>query len=394
MKTRNLLSITLLTIFLTSCNGNVTSNGTKSSGSSFNGSSNGSSSLSTGYTIKWVNYDGTELEVDENVLEGTMPTYDGETPTKPSTDDYNYKFIGWSPEVVEVSKSTTYKAIYEEILKVMTFGMYPQTVVLDSDFSYELDVYAKTAQKEENGWIKYTDGSYYTSVVASPNFERYFEDGTKVVNKKSYWFKCEPIKWKVIKSDDSSLLLVSEKILDAHIFCDDNSSDYFLNNYKESSIRSWLNNEFYNTAFLDSKSRIKTTHIDNSPISTGNENNKYTCDDTDDKVFLLSRQDYQNDDYGFADESDGNYKNKANNKEKRKSKGTDYAIARGLNAWNTINSDSFGYGSYWTRSPMNEPGGEQAWTIDYSGAFDTISGSVRQGQYGVVPAITINKAMA
>ena len=34
------------------------------------------------YTVTWLNYDGSVLEVDEEVLEFALPTYDGETPLK------------------------------------------------------------------------------------------------------------------------------------------------------------------------------------------------------------------------------------------------------------------------------------------------------------------------
>ena len=34
------------------------------------------------YTVTWKNHDGTVLEVDENVEEGTYPVYDGENQQK------------------------------------------------------------------------------------------------------------------------------------------------------------------------------------------------------------------------------------------------------------------------------------------------------------------------
>lgn len=67
------------------------------------------------YTIKWVNYDGTELEVDNDVLYGTTPTYDGEIPTKSSDSRFSYEFADWSPAVEPASKDVVYVAQFKEI---------------------------------------------------------------------------------------------------------------------------------------------------------------------------------------------------------------------------------------------------------------------------------------
>ena len=67
------------------------------------------------YTIKWVNYDGTELEVDNDVLYGTTPTYDGEIPTKPTDSRFSYEFADWSPTVEPASKDVVYVAQFKEI---------------------------------------------------------------------------------------------------------------------------------------------------------------------------------------------------------------------------------------------------------------------------------------
>ena len=67
------------------------------------------------YTIKWVNYDGTELEVDNDVLYGTIPTYDGEIPTKPSDFRFSYEFADWSPTVEPASKDVVYVAQFKDI---------------------------------------------------------------------------------------------------------------------------------------------------------------------------------------------------------------------------------------------------------------------------------------
>ena len=72
------------------------------------------------YTITWKNYDGTTLEVDENVSYGATPSYDGSTPTKPSDAHYTYTFSSWSPEIVTVTGNATYTAQYSETINTYT----------------------------------------------------------------------------------------------------------------------------------------------------------------------------------------------------------------------------------------------------------------------------------
>ena len=64
------------------------------------------------YTITWKNYDGTTLETDTNVIEGTLPTYDGETPVKPDDSDFSYVFEDWTPEVVSATGNAEYTATF------------------------------------------------------------------------------------------------------------------------------------------------------------------------------------------------------------------------------------------------------------------------------------------
>lgn len=48
------------------------------------------------FTINWVNYDGTVLEIDENVKKKDVHSFDGETPIRESSIDTVYTFSGWS----------------------------------------------------------------------------------------------------------------------------------------------------------------------------------------------------------------------------------------------------------------------------------------------------------
>ena len=59
-------------------------------------------------TITWKNYDGTILEVDENVPYGSIPSFDSKTPVKPANSTETFMFSGWSPSV----ETATHDEIY------------------------------------------------------------------------------------------------------------------------------------------------------------------------------------------------------------------------------------------------------------------------------------------
>ena len=66
------------------------------------------------YIIRFVNFDGTELQSGE-VEYGETPVYTGDTPAKPADAQYTYTFSGWTPEIVAATSDATYMAVFESI---------------------------------------------------------------------------------------------------------------------------------------------------------------------------------------------------------------------------------------------------------------------------------------
>ncbi len=267
--------------------------------------------------------------------------------------------------------------------KTITYGLYPQTYISNSSLTNELN---KLITPESNGWYLYND-EYYAKVSATPytpsslyyGYNKKFDDGTTIVSGRTYWFKCEPIVWNVLSKKNGEYYILSSVLLDAHCF---HSSTYtrtidgntvYVNNYEYSDIRAWLNNDFYNSAFALGNSNIQTTTVDNSAATTVSKDNPYACNNTQDKVFLPSYQDYKNSKYGFEVSNDSS--------NTRYCKTTDWAKARGA-----ASSESKNIGMYWTRSP--EDGYDvYVWYVHYSELY--YEGWYSSEELCVRPAISI-----
>ena len=334
--------------------------------------------------------------------------YSGESITVKATPAEEYKFDGWYNGQTKKSNDATYtftmpandyslvaRFSYDEERairlgkkpnlsqdgKTLTYGLYPQKNVNTTDLITELN---KLDTPESNGWYLYND-AYYAKLVATPNNTYYeFDNGTKIVSGTTYWFKCDLITWNVLSNGDNYYVL-SSVLLDAHCFYNSQErrviDGYQIkpNNYEYSDIRTWLNDDFYNTAFSLSKSYIVNTKVDNSAKTT-NEASSYICNDTDDNVFLPSYQDYMNTNYGFVNDGSSSLT--------RKCKTTDWARARGVYYYNKSNQF---YSPYWTRSPYRYTYNTELYTstnVDSTGCMD--DGDVTLTSYAVRPAIYLD----
>ena len=170
-----------------------------------------------------------------------------------------------------------------------------------------------------------------------------------------------PIAWEVIDVKDNKALLLADNGLDAVPY----NIKFAEVTWETSSIREWLNFDFYHTAFNGSEqSRIVSTVLknpDNSMFGTTGGN------DTNDKVFLLS-----------IDEAElylSSYKHVHP---------TPYAIERGAHADGTGKwSSSCG----WLRSPGYEQG--NAALLDRFGGISLHGGFVNNDDCAVRPAIWV-----
>ena len=265
--------------------------------------------------------------------------------------------------------------------KTITYGLYPQTHVSDANLITELNKLGASAISA-NQWYFYQN-NYYAKVVAQPfYYSLTYSDGYPVIENEIAWFKCEPIVWRIL-SNDNGYLIMSEMTLDKMYYTthessydDENGKYVSISNYYHSDVRSWLNEDFFNSAFALNNEYVLTTAVDNSYETCNGKNTWNDSPDTEDKVFLPSYKDMKTFAYGFpSNESES---------ELRTSKATDYAMAKCLYAYEGA---AYLHNSiYWTRSPVSENRAYVS-TIKWNGAVDSEHATKN---YGVRPCITLD----
>ena len=209
---------------------------------------------------------------------------------------------------------------------VVWFGYYPQTKATDAELAL------MSATPDENGYYR-SGASRFVKVTAADPKEHSetadttylpFDDGTQPVAGATYYFKVEPIEWKVMvdDADSNAVKLVSKKYIDTHVWLSQyaqGDSWYEYNNtldgvpehtpangWRYSEMRAFLNGSFYNPAFSEEERASIYLFANKNTID-------YRSNDPDtvvnDYIAVGNRADYD------AAGNDG--------------RPTDYAIARG-----------------------------------------------------------------
>ncbi|MBQ6065539.1 MAG: leucine-rich repeat protein [Clostridia bacterium] len=296
------------------------------------------------------------------------------------------------------------------------FGSYPQSEVTDADLKAALDAadkvwasyrYYSCEGSREDGemvfgdWMQFADffcggekyravkfteyRPYYTGCRSDALYSYQYDNGYSTNN--VYYFKYEPLIWRVL--DPSAGYIMCESIVDAQAYQNTvylNGDVYYqtirvpiyANDYVNSSIRFWLNYDFFKTAFTGGqKAKIKTTELNNDGYYTltgDPDHTQYDSDLTNDEIFMLSYDEALDPSYGFS--SDSYTVDTA-----RQAKGTDYAECQGLFV------DDSGCSSWWLRSPGVDS--EYACYVNYIGRAD-VGAIVDDTGYGVRPACMLS----
>ena len=186
------------------------------------------------------------------------------------------QYILRNPKVEDDSSTESGKKVTWDCL---WFGSYPQSQI--------------TAE----------DGEIYTILT---NIDNWNKNGDVIIENTKYhktekdYFKYEPIKWRVLQSENGEAFLLSDVILDKQLY---NENDKYVT-WEKSSLRAWLNKKFIKRAFIDEeREKINITEIinqDNPVYGTEGGNNTF------DKIFLLSlsevSEQQDGEKYGFLDD--------------------------------------------------------------------------------------------
>ena len=281
----------------------------------------------------------TFIDPEVECIEHDFSTYESFETLTPDDDRY----------VPTIKQQLGIDPCYYRNQSKITYGLYPKDHVDDESLLTNLNLLDSNAIGS-NGWYLY-EGKYYAKLVATPysSSDGKFDNGETIVSKATYWFYCEPIKWDILKIADGKYLLLSSMLLDTALYHHNQASSQYVeeaqgriyikcNDYKYSDIRSFLLNDFSNSAFGLGDEYIQATSIPDNP----------TKSTLNDKVFLLSSSDYQRQEYGFIATPLQNASTST-----RYCKNTEWARAKGAKSYTGDNTNLLWNNSYWTNTPWD-----------------------------------------
>ena len=287
----------------------------------------------------------------------------------------------------------------------VTFGAYPQTRVTDETLTDALNSLAMSwtyydyyVNQTREDFMKYADVTYHGNKYRAVTFSHYrpeyttsyettandsHQDDNGYFPDTVYWFRYEPIVWRVL--DASAGLMVTERLIDSQAFHNrsvfsswecygDTTYSYYATNWAYSSLRNWMNGDFFGAAFsADAQSFIKSTSL----ATPSSYKPDYNADATTDKVFLLSLDDVLNPAYGFPSSDAPDWSGG------RTAYGTDYAKCQGLYLTDSV---YFNGASYWRlRSPRSSTFTNYVVSDGHISGTDTYSTDI-----GIRPALCMD----
>ncbi len=351
------------------------------------------------------------------------------------------------PRHLKIAHTATVKAVSDgfasaigyRVGEKIEYGTYPQSKVTD-----ETILAALNAKVKDSKWISY--GYYYSDTfdtyggnMQPGDFMKYYDtmlDGVKYravtftgyrpdwtkgsssagnshqddngyyvsdeSNTNIYWFRFDPVEWKVLDPDTG--LILCNSAIDSQPYCNyvifsdgvggsytpysDAEKTCFATDFANSSIRQWLNNDFMNTAF--SSSQQENILLSENLAGAGEVNyannggSLYNFGPTSDKIFLLSETEILNMALLYVSEGINYY-----NYEDFCLPASDYAKCQGLDCTNYSGfSELEGMIYWWTRSP-SETFASYARVVNPDGS---VTGSAELDTcIGVVPAMRLNE---
>lgn len=240
---------------------------------------------------KAIRYDVTFLSSTGEIIEkqSVLKNRLVDRPQDPVSED-GLIFSGWYAEIKwDFDNDKVYKnIILTEGWRVsqkgshMYFGKVKRNLNASTIENELKNLAGKTPTERNPGnWKKDDNDKWYIKITYNDiEYTGHYSDDGKIS-----WEYEEIIEWLIVKKDDGKAFVVSSTSV-AKMSFDKKGS----NNYKKSTIRAWLNNEFYNDSFRSKelRKRILATEVDNSLASTMDETNENVCENTYDNVFLLS----------------------------------------------------------------------------------------------------------